>query len=132
MENGYIHINDHVFPTLFALSSEEQSKGLMGQEWPPPIMSFLYSNSSCNKFWMSNTPSPLDIVFSHNGIVNQIYKGEPYSTTIIGSDQLSNLIVEFPYGTVSKFGFKLGDKIGVVKPTLGELIKIMSKIGGKI
>ena len=41
MEQGYIYISDNVFQTLLAISSEEQSLGLMFQKWPPPIMSFV-------------------------------------------------------------------------------------------
>lgn len=127
MESGYIHIANHVFPTLFAISEEEQSCGLMEQEWPPPIMSFIYTRSSYNKFWMKNTPSPLDIVFSHNGIINQICKGEPYSLNVIGEDKLSDLIIEFPYGTMSTFGIKLGCDVGLVSPTPAQLKRIIAE-----
>lgn len=127
MESGYIHIANQIFPVLFAISSEEQSRGLMYQEWPPPAMVFVYASASCNKFWMKNTPSPLDIVFTHNGIINQICKGEPHSTSIIGSDQLSDLVVELPYGTTKSFGLKLGDQVGLVRPSPTQLKRIIAQ-----
>lgn len=127
MEQEYIHVANNIFLTLFAISEKEQKLGLMGQEWPPPIMSFVYEYPKCNKFWMQNTPSPLDIVFSNNGIINQICKGEPFSTEIIGDNKLSDLIVEFPYGTVASSGIKLRHNIGLVKPTADELKRIIAK-----
>ncbi len=52
MENGYLFIGTNIFPTLLAISETEQQHGLMGQEWPPPVMSFIYTEPRINKFWM--------------------------------------------------------------------------------
>jgi uncharacterized membrane protein (UPF0127 family) len=127
MEQGYIYIHDSIFSTLLAISAEEQARGLMEQDWPPPIMSFIYAKPSINRFWMSNTPSPLDIVFCHNGEVTQICKGEPYSTKMIGDHMFSDLIIEFPSGTVKSSGIKLKHKVGLVKPTTEELKRIIAE-----
>lgn len=125
MNSGYIYISDNIFSTLLAISEEEQQRGLMGQVWPPPVMTFVYSSPKVNKFWMKNTPSPLDIVFCSKGQVSQICLGEPYSTSIIGDDRFSDLVIEFPHGTVASSGIKLGHHVGVVKPTKDELKKII-------
>lgn len=106
--SSFIKINDHIFPTLLAQTKREQERGLMGVKWPPPIMSFVYGQPCINKFWMSNTVSPLDIIFSLNGKITQIHKGEPYSTRIIGLDELSDLVIEMPYGSCQKFGIGIG------------------------
>jgi uncharacterized membrane protein (UPF0127 family) len=127
MQEVFIYINNNVFNTLLALSEEEQTRGLMYEQWPPPAMVFIYKNSSINKFWMKNTPSPLDILFCDNNKINQICAGTPYSTDIIGKDIPSNLVIELPYGTVSQSKIKLGDQVGLVKPTLDELKKIIYK-----
>jgi uncharacterized membrane protein (UPF0127 family) len=127
MEQGYLYINDNVFPSLLAISEEEQSQGLMGQAWPPPVMAFVYDGPRINKFWMSNTPSPLDIVFCHQGKISQICYGEPYSTSMIGENQFSDLIVELPYGTVENIGIRIGHSVGLVKPTREELRKIIAE-----
>lgn len=127
MESGYIYIHEHIFPTLFAISMEEQARGLMGQEWPPPVMSFIYTYPKCNKFWMKNTPSPLDIVFCHNDQVTQICKGEPFSTAMIGDDSRSDFIIEFPHGMVAATGIMLGHKVGFVRPTKAEFLKIIAE-----
>ena len=125
MEQGYIYIHNNVFQTLIAISSEEQSKGLMFEEWPPPIMAFIYSEAQVNKFWMKNTKVPLDIVFCHDGKVSQICKGEPHSTRTVGADKYSDLVIEFPLGTVSGSGIQVGHSVGLVKPTIAELKKII-------
>jgi uncharacterized membrane protein (UPF0127 family) len=127
MEQGYIHIHNNVLPTLLAVSHEEQARGLMYQEWPPPVMSFIYAEPQVNKFWMANTKTPLDIIFCHQGKVSQIHVGEPFSTSMIGDDKFSDLIVELPYGTADKLGLKIGHLAGLVSPTPDELRKIIAK-----
>lgn len=107
-------IGNYVVPTLLAISAEEQERGLMNREWPPPVMSFIYSSPRVNRFWMKNTPSPLDIVFALNGKIMSICKGEPNSTALIGGYNFSDLVVEFPYGTCTKLGIKIGDEIKLI------------------
>jgi uncharacterized membrane protein (UPF0127 family) len=127
MENGYIYISNNIFPTLLAISETEQQRGLMGQEWPPPTMSFIYTEPRINKFWMCQTPSPLDIVFCHQGKVSQLHIGQPFSTAMIGDNKFSDLIVEFPRGTVEENQIKIGHSVGIVKPTPEELRKIIAE-----
>lgn len=107
----YIKIAGKIIPTLLAITASEQETGLMNKEWPPPVMSFVYASPRVNKFWMRNTPSPLDIVFSVNNTITSICSGIPYSTSVIGDDNLSDLIVEFPAGACKAYDIKLGDSI---------------------
>jgi uncharacterized membrane protein (UPF0127 family) len=127
MEQGYIFIHNNVFPTLIAISEAEQQRGLMGQSWPPPTMSFIYTEPRINKFWMHQTISPLDIVFCYQGKVSQLHVGQPLSTEMIGDNKFSDLIIELPYGTVDKSGIKIGHLVGLVKPTPEELRKIVAE-----
>lgn len=113
--NAEIQIAGHKLTTLLAITAEEQEVGLMNRPWPPPVMSFVYSSPRVNRFWMKNTPSPLDIVFALNGKVISICKGEPHSTAMIGNYELSDLVVELPFGTCTKLGVKIGDEIGLLK-----------------
>jgi uncharacterized membrane protein (UPF0127 family) len=129
MEQGYIYIHDNIFPTLLAISGDEQAKGLMYQEWPPPVMSFVYAAPQVNRFWMKNTPSPLDIVFCHKGKVAEICYGEPHSTQVVGS-RISDLVIELPYGIVDSTGIKVGQSVGLVKPTRQDLRKIIAQKTG--
>lgn len=125
MKQGFISINDNIFPTLLALSETEQTRGLMGKTWPPPIMSFVYSYPRVNKFWMSNTPSPLDIVFCNNNVVTQICKGVPYSTEIIGNNTFSDLVIEYPLGTVAQSNIQIGNIASLFMPSLEEIRKYL-------
>ena len=128
MRQGYIFINNNIFPTLLAISAEEQQQGLMYVEPPAPVMSFIHSHPQINKIWMKSTPSPLDILFCHAGKISEICVGEPFSTRIIGSNLLSDLVVELPYGTVDSTKIKIGQSVGLVKPTFTELKKIISSL----
>jgi uncharacterized membrane protein (UPF0127 family) len=123
MKKGYVHILDNVFETLLAVSSDDQERGLMGISWPPPVMSFVYDKPKINKFWMHNTPSPLDIIFCKDGKINQICKGEPHSTQIIGKDILSDLVIELPYGTCKILNIKVSDSANLLNSTK-KLLKI--------
>lgn len=119
-----IIIGNQSFSTLVAASSYEQAKGLMNREWPPPIMAFPYKKAEHKKFWMKNTPSPLDIVFCSNGTVIGIYKGEPHSTMLIGPDVASDLVIEFPFGTVKNCGLRVGDSVRMCY-SAGDAAKIL-------
>lgn len=114
MKEGYVCISNNVISTLLAVSELEQSVGLMQQPWPPPVMSFVYDTPKVNKFWMHNTPSPLDIVFCCKGKVTQICYGEPYSTSMIGNNDFSDLVIEFPHGEVDKLGIKIGQSVDLI------------------
>jgi len=128
MKTGILAVADILFETLLALSYKEQQQGLMYVKPPTPVMSFVYATPQINKFWMANTPAPLDIVFCHNNKITQICQGQPFSTSPIGADQLSNLIVEFPAGTVKSSNLKLGQSIELIKPNFVELKKIIASI----
>ncbi len=127
MEQGTLSIHDKTFGVLLAISELEQARGLMRVPPPVPNMAFIYDSPRVSKFWMANTPAPLDIIFCHAGVVTQICKGEPYSTSLIGDDRISDLIVELPYGTAAQAGIRAGHKVGLVKPTVDELRKIIAE-----
>jgi uncharacterized membrane protein (UPF0127 family) len=127
MKTGYLEINNSIFNTLLAISSDEQEQGLMFESWPPPIMSFIYASPRPVSFWMKNTPSPLDIVFCYDGKIKKIAKGEPFSTASISSNCEVDLVVEFPYGTMSSLGVSQGHKLELFNPSKKELNKILSK-----
>lgn len=117
-----VSINGQVFPTKVAITDAEQRKGLMFQEWPPPIMVFPYQTAGLRRFWMKNTISPLDIVFCRANEVVGIFKGEPMSTKLVGPDTPSDLVVELPAGTVDRLGLQVGDYVGY-SPTRETLAK---------
>ena len=107
----YVKISGIKIPTVLAITQDEQERGLMYQKWPPPVMTFVYASPRINKFWMKNTLCPLDIVFCHKNKIISICSGEPYSTRLIGENQFSDLVVEFPAGTCKAYEVKVGDQI---------------------
>ena len=106
-----IMIDYHVLPTLVAVSQDEQQQGLMYQQWPPPIMTFPFAKKGVHKFWMKNTPCPLDIVFVSNGQIVAIEHGEPMSTQCVGPDKAVDMVVELPAGTCRTLGISAGQPV---------------------
>lgn len=114
MKNGFVSINNNIFEVVLAVSEREQEVGLMNLDAPAPNMAFVYDHPRVSKFWMHNTKIPLDIVFCCNGKVTQICYGEPYSTTMIGDNKFSDLVVELPHGLVDKTGIKIGHPVDLI------------------
>ncbi len=100
--------------TLVAITQKEQAKGLMHKAWPPPIMTFAFDKSSIHKFWMRQTPSPLDLIFCQAGKVIAIYQGEPLSIKHIGPNIPTNLVVEMPQGMAKELNISANDSVSLV------------------
>ncbi len=114
-EVGKIKISNLEMDTIIAESDEDQMAGLMYVPPPVPVMSFVYSAPRINRFWMKNTPAPLDIVFVLKGHIVSIHEGEPFSTKLIGDFKPSDLVVELPYGSCEKLGINIGDPVELIK-----------------
>lgn len=108
-----IIINGKELIAIPAITETEQSKGLMFQKWPPPVMFFPYKKSEVRKFWMKNTPSPLDIIFCNDGKIIDIKHGAPLSTSMVGPDCMSDLVIELPHGTSERMGFCIGSGVNI-------------------
>ncbi|MDP2683504.1 MAG: DUF192 domain-containing protein [bacterium] len=106
-----IHIGDNQFDTIVAVTDEEHATGLMYKPWPPPVMIFPYSVGDYRKFWMKNTPSPLDIIFVRAGKIVGIFKGEPMTTASVGPNEPTDMVVELPHGTAERLGISVGDSV---------------------
>ena len=109
MSSDKVYIAGKAFPTLVAVSPEEQEQGLMFRPWPPPVMCFPYKKAEVRKFWMKNTISPLDILFCRDNKIISICSGEPLSTTLVGPDDNCDLVIELPAGTAKDRGINVGD-----------------------
>lgn len=107
-------LGTHKLPAIIALTEEEQARGLMYRSWPPPVMAFPYDDPKIRKFWMKNTPSPLDLVFCRKGEVITIVSGLPLSIDMIGPDEPSDLVIELPRGRASKLGIVQGTSAKIV------------------
>ena len=91
----FLEINNYTFLAKVASSSFEKKYGLMFNV-NPEILAFEYTEPKINKIWMKNTFVPLAIVFACQNQIIEIAKGNPLDLTVIGPDQATDLIVEFP------------------------------------
>lgn len=125
----YLVYKSHKIPTVLAITEEEQKRGLMFQEKLPEAMSFVYSKPKFNFFWMDQTPKPLDIIFCHQGKISEICSGTPYSKKLIGSQSLSDLVIEMPRGNAEKLGMRVGEKIDIkyANQSLSRILLAFSK-----
>ena len=124
MKRNIVQIDDNTFDVTVAITAEEHERGLMYVDWPPPVMAFPYKVASIRKFWMKNTPSPLDIIFSRAGVIVGIYDGDPFNLNCVGPNEPIDLVVEMPRGHVDKFGISVGDDIKL-SYSAESLVKIM-------
>lgn len=108
----------------FAITRDEQRKGLMNVDWPPPLMVFPYKKAAIRKFWMKDTPSPLDIIFCSANRVIYIDYGVPFDEARVGPNRPCDLVIEGPLGFAQENGIKVGSKIRA-KFAQDELIKIL-------
>ncbi len=126
MQKGYIIINGNKFAVSLAIDENEQTDGLMHIEPPLTSMAFIYTKPQINKFWMKNVNDDLDILFCYKGKIIEIVNANAYSTQLVGKDQYSDLVLEFPTNIHYKFGFKIGDdvKMSFSKEAFGKLLTL--------
>ncbi len=110
---SYIKIDDNIIEDpKFAITPQEQSKGLMWVE-EPTAMVFLFKKAKNRKFWMKNTPLALDIVFCSNGEIIDIVQGKPFSEELIGPDEESDLVIEVPAGYCKRNKISKGSSVNI-------------------
>jgi uncharacterized protein len=129
MDSAFVTVNGKKMEVLLAISEEEQRRGLMHRDAPIPNMAFLYSYAGINSFWMKDTRIPLDLVFCLKNKIIAIRSGEPYSLSVIGSDVISDLVVEFPAGTCRELSIRAGDDIQVELANSTRMKLFMAKNG---
>jgi len=109
---GIIISGNHYDNVRFAITEEEQIKGLM-YRLRPVMMVFAYKKASNRNFWMKDTPSPLDIIFCNNRKVVHIAKGIPFSEDLIASNFPCDLVVETYSGFCRKNNIRNGSDIKI-------------------
>lgn len=110
MKTSSITIENNKFSCYVAETDKEKQMGLMYVKPPAPIMIFKYNSPEDTKFWMKNTPAPLEILFCLDNKISKIKVGTPYSTELIHGGY-SDLVIEVPQGYVSKYGIKINDSV---------------------
>lgn len=102
-----------------ARTPEQQAQGLMYRPALPDDrgMLFLFDPPRSVRFWMENTPEPLDMVFLLNGEVKAIAANAPPCTTkpcpTYGSGTRVNQVIELRSGRAAELGLKAGDQITI-------------------
>lgn len=121
----FLQIDNSKIKTLVAVTEEEQARGLKHQTWPPPVMAFPFKKKAIRKFWMKDTPSPLDVIFCRAGRVVKIEEGVPLSEKLIGPDEPCDLVVELPRGEAKRLNISYGSSIKIIYSliTLGKIFE---------
>jgi uncharacterized membrane protein (UPF0127 family) len=114
-------INGQIIQLEVARTVQEQSQGLM---YRPPLpddrgMLFPFDPPRPVQFWMKNTPSPLDMVFLHNGTVQAIEsavppcEADPCPTYGPDTPILIDQVLELRSGRATELGLEVGDRVNI-------------------
>lgn len=102
-----------------ARTLEQQARGLMYRAVLPDDrgMLFPFEPPRSVRFWMENTPQPLDMVFLLDGEVKAVAANVPPCTTkpcpTYGSGTTVNQVIELRSGRAAELGLKAGDRITI-------------------
>jgi hypothetical protein len=115
-----IVIADSVFNVTYAVTPQEQEKGLMFVDYMPDNqgMVFLYQYEAPRKFWMKNTLIPLDMLFFDKDmrLVHIEENATPHDLSPRGPDQPTCVVVELNGGQASANNIKIGDILSLNRP----------------
>jgi len=80
-------------------------------------MLFVFPNETEQRFWMKNTPLPLDMIFigADRRIVGIVPDTRPFTTNPLGVDALSQYVLEVHAGFSAKHGIAAGDRVDFVR-----------------
>lgn len=114
-------INGQTIQLEVAVTPEQQAKGLMHR---PPLpddrgMLFPFDPPRFTRFWMKNTPSPLDMVFLRNGEVRAIVssappcEADPCPTYGPDTPMQIDQVIELRAGRAFELGLEVGDRVEI-------------------
>lgn len=106
----------HRFKAELAATAQDQAKGLMFRTELGPDEAMIFprrDNPSPARFWMKNTPLPLDIIFigPDGRIANIAANTVPYSLEGVESAGSVIGVLELIGGRAAELGIKPGDKV---------------------
>lgn len=106
---------EHRFMVEIADDDAERQRGMMGREPLPDDrgMLFQFPDVAERAFWMSNTPSSLDIIYidPRGRIVSIAKNATPYSEELIPSNGPASGVLELRAGRADEIGARPGDKV---------------------
>lgn len=112
-------IDGQIIQLEVARTPEQQSQGLMYRPALPDDRGMLFSFDPPRsvRFWMENTPQPLDMVFLLDGEVKAIAANVPPCTAqpcpTYGAGTSVNQVIELRSGRTAELGLKAGDQITI-------------------
>jgi hypothetical protein len=102
-------------PVEIADTPDKRATGLMYRRdlGADAGMLFLFAQASAQKFWMKNTPLPLDMIFigPTAKIVGIVADTKPFTTNPLGPDEASQYVLEVNAGFAAKHGVAVGDQV---------------------
>lgn len=105
----------HTFRTEVAATGPEQAKGLMFRTELAPDEAMIFPREVAEpaRFWMKNTPIPLDIIFigPDRRIANIAAMTVPYSLDGVESQGAVIAVFEIAGGRAAELGIQPGDKV---------------------
>jgi uncharacterized protein len=114
-----VTIGDQRIQLEVARTDDEQSRGLMYRPALPDDrgMLFPFDPPRPLRFWMRNTPQPLDMVFLLNGEVKAVIANVPPCTSqscpTYGPGLDVNQVIELRSGRAAELGLKAGDQLKI-------------------
>jgi uncharacterized protein len=114
-----ITVGDQIIQLEVARTEAEQTKGLMYRPVLPDSrgMLFPFDPPRPLRFWMRNTPQPLDMVFLLNGEVKAVIANVPPCTSqpcpTYGPGTDVNQVIELRGGRAAELGIKAGDQLQI-------------------
>lgn len=114
-----VTIGDQIIQLEVARTEAEQARGLMYRPALPDDrgMLFPFDLPRPLRFWMRNTPQPLDMVFLLNGEVRAVIANVPPCTTqpcpTYGPGTDANQVIELRGGRAAELGLKAGDQLQI-------------------
>ncbi len=114
-----LKVDGHPLVVEVADEPAERERGLMYRKELPEDhgMLFVYPGPRRLRFWMANTPLPLDIAFvSRDGVVVDIRQMKPFDRHTTVSRKPATYAIEVERGWMAAHGVEVGDRVEGLPP----------------
>jgi len=106
-------------PVELAVTPEARTRGLMYRRDLPSNggMLFVFPQESLQRFWMRNTPLPLDLIFitAAHTVAGVVADARPFSEDMLGVSTPSQYVLEVHAGFAARHRIAAGDAVEFVR-----------------